>query len=99
MHATFQGNQHFNAIILGHQLSVPSDNYTTLRLFNTEGNICCNLHLQIIEYKLYSELSVAHPWALGYCTCVADTDTKSRLLRGTMAAPKHDGSLPNFSHY
>ena len=30
MHATIQGNQHFNAIILGHQLSVPTDNFTAL---------------------------------------------------------------------
>lgn len=42
---------------------------------------------------------MAHPWALGYYMCVADTDTKSRLLRGTTAAPKRDGSLPNFYHY
>jgi len=40
MHAAIQGSQHFNAIILGHQLSVPTDNFTTLRLFYTEGNIC-----------------------------------------------------------
>ena len=55
--------------------------------------------MQIIEHKLCSELSVAHPWALGNCTCVAATDMKSRLLRETIAAPLHDGSLPNFSHY